>query len=103
MLSSWLEPLTDAARRIPVVFSSRTRGGRVLSRTYGQVGGEIDLLKRGLRGSGDLDALKARLVLMLALMTGAPERFDRFTDLSWRSAADARGTDDPDNTSTGRL
>lgn len=84
VLSSWLDPLEAAARRVPVVFSSRTRGGRVLGRTYGQVGGEIDLLNRGLKGSGDLDALKARLVLMLALMTGAPDRFGDFTDLSWR-------------------
>ena len=68
-----------------MVFSSRTRGGRVLSRTYGQTGGEIDLLNRGLKGSGDLDALKARLVLMLALMTGGPDRFDDFIDLSWRA------------------
>lgn len=82
VLSSWLAPLTAAAEGIPVVFSSRTRGGRVLSRTYGQVGGEIDLLNRGMKGSGDLDALKARLVLMLALMTGEPGRFDEFTDLS---------------------
>ena len=63
-----------------------------------------DALRRGLGAEPvDRDALKARLVLMLALMTGTPERFDRFTDLSWRSGADARGTDDPDNTSTGRL
>jgi L-asparaginase len=82
--SSWLDPLTAAAERMPVVFSSRTRGGRVLSRTYGQVGGEIDLLNRGLQGSGDLDALKARLVLMLALMTGAPGRFGEVTNLSWQ-------------------
>lgn len=83
--SPWLDPLSAAAKHIPVVFSSRTRGGRVLSRTYGQAGGEIDLLNRGLKGSGDLDALKARLVLMLALMTGGPNRFDDFTDLSWRA------------------
>jgi len=82
--SAWLDPLTRAARDIPVVFSSRTRGGRVLSKTYGQIGGEIDLLARGLHGSGDLDVLKARLVLMLALMTGAFERFHEFTDLGWR-------------------
>lgn len=95
VLSAWLNPLTEAAKRIPVVFSSRTRGGRVLARTYAQVGGEIDLLNRGLMGSGDLDALKARLVLMLALMTGTPDRFGDFTDLSWRS-------DNPDTFSTGR-
>lgn len=80
--SDWLETLTQAATRIPVIFASRTRGGRVLRRTYGQIGGEIDLMSRGLQGSGDLDALKARLLLMLLLMAGTPERFPQFTDLS---------------------
>jgi len=80
--SDWLEPLTAAAARIPVVFASRTRGGRVLSRTYGQAGGEIDLIARGLAGSGDLDALKARLLLMMLLMAGQEERLAAMTDLS---------------------
>jgi L-asparaginase len=82
--ASWADALAEAAQRMPVVFSSRTRGGRVLSRTYGQTGAEIDLLHRGLWGAGDLDALKARLTLVLLIMAGAPERFSDFTDLSWR-------------------
>lgn len=82
VLASWLGVLQQVAKTIPVIFSSRTRGGRVLTKTYGQAGGEIDLLARGLTGSGDLDALKARLTLMLLLMAGAPDRFSEFTDLS---------------------
>lgn len=80
--SGWLDALTRAAGRIPVLFASRTRSGRVLSRTYGQVGGEIDLLSRGLTGTGDLDALKARLLLILLLMAGQPERFAGLANLS---------------------
>ena len=79
----WLAALTSAAARVPVVFASRTRGGRVLRQTYGQAGAEIDLLRRGLVGAGDLDALKARLVLLLLLMAGTPGRFAEFTDLTW--------------------
>lgn len=82
--ASWLDALTHAAERVPVIFSSRTRGGRVLSRTYGQPGAEIDLARRGLRGAGDLDALKARLLLLLLLMAGTPDRFAELSDLSWR-------------------
>ncbi|MCC7320761.1 MAG: asparaginase [Rubellimicrobium sp.] len=80
--SGWLGALGAAVSRVPVVFASRTRGGRVLSRTYGQSGGEIDLLRRGLGGAGDLDALKARLLLMLLLMAGTPDRYCQLTDLS---------------------
>lgn len=85
----WLDALSLAAERVPVVFASRTRGGRVLSRTYGQRGAEIDLLRRKLRGAGDLDALKARLLLILLLMAGTPDRFEEFCDLAWRP--DRRG------------
>ncbi|TPE49286.1 asparaginase [Amaricoccus solimangrovi] len=83
----WLDALDAAVARIPVIFASRTRGGRVLSRTYGQPGAEIDLLRRGLVGSGDLDALKARLAIGLLLMAGAPERFGDYADLSWNPDA----------------
>ena len=85
--ASWCDPLQEAAAQIPVIFASRTRGGRVLSRTYGQAGAEIDLLARGLIGSGDLDALKARLALMLLIMAGRPDGFPNYTDLSWRQPA----------------
>ena len=84
--SGWLEALTDAARRVPVIFASRTRGGRVLSRTYRQAGGEINLIERGLTGAGDLDAVKARLLLMLLLMAGQPDRFAELARLSLPAA-----------------
>lgn len=83
-VASWTDTLSRAAERVPVIFTSRTRGGRVLSRTYGQPGAEIDLLGRGLRGAGDLDALKARLLLILLLMAGTADRFQDYCDLSWR-------------------
>lgn len=70
--SNWLDPLADAAARIPVIYASRTRAGRVLEATYSQIGGEIDLRKRGLIGSGDLDAIKARLLLMVFAMAQKP-------------------------------
>lgn len=84
-LQSWLEPLDRAVARFPVVFASRTRGGRVLKNTYGFPGAEIDLIGRGLQSCGDLDAMKARLTLMLLLMAHTPERFGEFIDLSWRA------------------
>ena len=76
------DAMEQAAQTMPVVFASRTDGGRVLTQTYGQLGGEIDLRRRGCVGACDLDSLKARLLLMLLVMAGAPHRFAEFADLS---------------------
>ncbi len=83
--SVWAEALEDAARRIPVIFASRTRGGRVLTHTYGQVGAEIDLIRRGLIPAGDLDAIKARLLLAFLILAGQTEQFADRSLLSWRT------------------
>lgn len=69
--------LAAAATHLPVVFASRTGGGRVLAATYGQKGGEIDLASKGCIGAGDLSPVKARLLLSLLILA---EQADRFTD-----------------------
>ncbi|WP_328698773.1 asparaginase domain-containing protein [Brevibacterium rongguiense] len=65
------ERLGQLAATMPVVLASRTGSGRVLERTYGYPGGDIDLIARGLIPAGRLDARKARIVLILALGAGA--------------------------------
>ncbi len=81
----WADALERAARSIPVIFASRTRGGRILNRTYGHPGAEIDLIRRGLIPAGDLDALKARLLIAMLIANSQPGRFSEYANLVWRT------------------
>ena len=64
------EAIGALAARMPVVLASRSAAGPVFTGTYGYPGGEIDLIARGAIPAGMLTALKARLLLGLALRGG---------------------------------
>jgi L-asparaginase len=65
--------LGQLTRTMPVVLTSRTGCGPVLTRTYDHPGSERDLLGRGVIGGGILDGPKARVLLTLLLAGGAPD------------------------------
>ncbi|MDA0231029.1 MAG: asparaginase [Proteobacteria bacterium] len=79
-----VEALGQAARRIPVVYASRTRHGDTMQATYDFPGAETDLLARGLIPAGWLDGIKSRLLLTLLLRAGAGEEEIRQAFESWR-------------------
>lgn len=66
--------LAKAAERYPVLLSSRTHAGKVLSCTYGYTGGEIDLLASGLIETGWLGPFKSRILAALCSRNGYTRR-----------------------------
>ena len=64
------DALEEAANHIPVVLASRTGAGPILTATYGFIGSEIDLQRRGLIRAGWLDGTKSKVLLTLLLRHG---------------------------------
>jgi L-asparaginase len=68
--ASWVAPLEELARRMPVVLATRVSRGPVLEATYAFPGSEQDLIARGLIPAGYLCASKARVLVSLGLGAG---------------------------------
>ncbi|MGW6388984.1 asparaginase [Streptomyces sp. NPDC055103] len=88
---TWVGVLESAAKRIPVVLTTRTGGGTTLTSAYGFPGSEKDLLERGLIGAGHLDPYKARLLLTVLLRTGTDPNIIRATFAPAGTTTQGRG------------
>lgn len=63
--ASWADVIEGIARDIPVIIATRTGCGATAQATYGFVGSEIDLTRRGAVMAGFLCPRKARILLWL--------------------------------------
>jgi len=92
------EAIGELAAEMPVVFTSRTGRGEILTHTYDFPGSERDLIERGALAGGSLDGPKARALLTLLLRTGIPpgevvERFNEFVSQSDLARSATAGAD----------
>jgi len=78
-----VDTIERLAEKMPVILSSRTGAGEVLSKTYSFPGSESDLLNRGLISSGGLSSLKAKIVLTICLSLGLEKKEIAYKFLSF--------------------
>lgn len=72
---AYAERFNDLCAALPVVVAGRTGAGPTAHGTYGYVGSEIDLARRGALVAGWLNPIKAR-TLLWALLASGVERGD---------------------------
>ena len=77
----------ELAGHLPVVLTTRTGAGEVLTSTYGFEGSESDLRRRGLLLSGGLDSLKVKVLVSLGLRAGWTASQLEAAMRSWTTAA----------------
>ena len=63
----WSKALEKVAAKLPVIVSTRSGAGPTARKTYGFMGGEIDLVSKGVHLSGFLCPRKARVLLWLLI------------------------------------
>ncbi|MNG17125.1 L-asparaginase 2 precursor [compost metagenome] len=61
----WADAIEKIARKIPVLIATRTGSGPTAQSSYGFIGSEMDLIRRGALMTGFLCPRKARILLWL--------------------------------------
>lgn len=70
----WVNALDSAVRRVPVAVTSRTGEGALLRNSYGFSGSERDLVNLGLHFMDEMDGVKARILLIAALLASTERK-----------------------------
>lgn len=63
----WAEVIKHIAKKIPVIIATRTGSGSTAQSSYGFIGGEMDLIRKGASMAGFLCPRKARVLLWLLI------------------------------------
>jgi L-asparaginase len=63
--------LYEVAKKIPVIFSTRTNNGETFKEYYGSPGTETDLIEKGLIPGGFLNSRQIRMLLLIGFSNGA--------------------------------
>ncbi|KAA0956862.1 asparaginase [Pseudomonas sp. ANT_H12B] len=76
--AGWAEVIETIARKIPVIVATRTGSGSTAQSTYGFIGSEMDLIRKGASMAGFLCPRKARILLWLLVGCQRQDELARF-------------------------
>ncbi|WP_223570306.1 asparaginase [Pseudomonas sp. BF-R-26] len=76
--ASWSEVIETIARKIPVIVATRTGSGSTAQSTYGFIGSEMDLIRKGASMAGFLCPRKTRILLWLLIGCQQQDELARF-------------------------
>ncbi|MCP1441574.1 L-asparaginase [Pseudomonas sp. GGS8] len=75
---SWADVLEKIAEKIPVIIATRAGSGSTAQSTYGFIGSEMDLIRKGALMAGFLCPRKARILLWLLVGCGRQTELARY-------------------------
>lgn len=76
----WAMEIELIAKKIPVIIATRTGSGSTARASYGFLGGEMDLIRKGARMAGFLCPRKARILLWLLIGCQRQDELARYLD-----------------------
>ncbi|MCX7081311.1 MAG: asparaginase [Pseudomonas sp.] len=75
---SWAEAIEKIAEKIPVIIATRTGSGSTAQSSYGFIGSEMDLIRKGASMAGFLCPRKARILLWMLVGCQRQNELERY-------------------------